>query len=363
MVSLEIKNLAKTFGQVIAVKDLSIQVKDKELVVFLGPSGCGKTTTLRCIAGLEKPEEGEIYIGDTLVNDLTPRERNVAMVFQSYALYSTMTVYKNIAFPLRMRKTPEKEIDEHVKKTAQLLQISDLLNRKPGELSGGQAQRVALGRAIVRNPNVFLMDEPLSNLDAKLRVHMRVELKKLQQELGVTTVYVTHDQVEAMTMGDKVLLLNKGEKQQYGTSRELYDRPANLCCAGFLGSPAMNFIKCSLIEKDNSIYLDGGEFEFRPGKDITDIILENVKESELIIGIRPEHISIHLSRVRNSYESEVVFPEYIGNETIFNVRMGKDTLKIRTPLMSSAKPSDKIWLTFDENKIHIFDGKTERALV
>lgn len=363
MVSLKIKNLAKTFGQVIAVKDLSVRISDKELVIFLGPSGCGKTTTLRCIAGLEKPEEGEIYIGDTLANDLTPRERNVAMVFQSYALYSNMTVYKNIAFPLKMKKVPEKEIDISVKKTAQLLQISELLNRKPGELSGGQAQRVALGRAIVRNPNVFLMDEPLSNLDAKLRVYMRLELKKLQQDLGVTTVYVTHDQVEAMTMGDKVLLLNKGEKQQYGTSHELYDHPANLFCASFLGSPAMNFIKCSLIERDNSIYLDGGEFEFRPGKDITDIILENVTGSELIIGIRPEHISVHSSRAENSHETEVVFPEFIGNETIFNVRMGKDILKIRTPLMGSAKPGDKIWLTFDENKIHIFDGKIGRALI
>src|SRR6184192_4513501 len=244
MARVEIRGLHKEFEGTVAVENLDLEVKDKEFVVLLGPSGCGKTTTLRCIAGLETPSEGEIYIGDRLVNDLDPKQRNIAMVFQSYALYPHMTVYQNMAFPLENAKVPEREIVERVNRTARLLQIEGLLSRKPAQLSGGQRQRVALGRAIVREPTVFLMDEPLSNLDAQLRVVMRAELKKLQKDLGVTTIYVTHDQVEAMTMADRVALLNKGLLQQFDPPRIMYDRPANRFCASFIGSPAMNL--CTL---------------------------------------------------------------------------------------------------------------------
>src|SRR6266699_733070 len=242
----ELRGLAKAYDDVPAVTDLSLEVNDKEFVVLLGPSGCGKTTTLRCIAGLEEPSAGEIYIGDRLVNDLDPKQRNVAMVFQSYALYPHMTVYKNIAFPLENAKVPEREIIARVNRVARLLQIEGLLDRKPSQLSGGQRQRVALGRAIVREPQVFLMDEPLSNLDAKLRVHMRAELKKLQKDLGVTTIYVTHDQVEAMTMAHRVAVMHHGMLQQFAEPRTVYDRPANMFVASFMGSPPMNFLPAQI---------------------------------------------------------------------------------------------------------------------
>src|SRR3989475_1838275 len=239
-----LKGLTKAYDGALAVDRLNLEVNDREFVVLLGPSGCGKTTTLRCVAGLEDVTEGEIYIGDRLVNRLDPKERNIAMVFQSYALYPHMTVYKNMAFPLENAKVAEREIIERVTRTARLLQVETLLHRKPAQLSGGQRQRVAVGRAIVREPQVFLMDEPLSNLDAKLRVHMRAELKRLQKDLGVTTIYVTHDQVEAMTMADRVALLSKGVLQQYDAPQTLYNRPTNQFAAGFVGSPPINLVDC-----------------------------------------------------------------------------------------------------------------------
>src|SRR5436853_5155415 len=257
MARVELKGLRKEYDGAVAVEGLSLDIKDKEFVVLLGPSGCGKTTTLRMIAGLEAPTEGEIYIGDRLVNDLEPKDRNIAMVFQSYALYPHMSVYQNMAFPLENAKVAEREIVERVNRTARLLQIEGLLSRKPAQLSGGQRQRVALGRAIVREPTVFLMDEPLSNLDAQLRVYMQAELKKMQKDLGVTTIYVTHDQVEAMTMADRVALLNKGLLQQFDPPRIMYDRPANRFCASFIGSPPINLISCDV--RDGGT-LDAGDF-------------------------------------------------------------------------------------------------------
>src|SRR2546423_12971435 len=254
----EIKGLRKEFEGTVAVEGLNLSIKDKEFVVLLGPSGCGKTTTLRCVAGLEDADAGEIYIGDQLVNELDPKDRNVAMVFQSYALYPHMTVYGNMAFPLENARVAEREINERVNRTARLLQIEALLSRKPAQLSGGQRQRVALGRAIVREPSVFLMDEPLSNLDAQLRVHMRAELKRLQKDLGVTTIYVTHDQVEAMTMGDRIAILNHGELQQYDTPRRVYVHPSNHFVAGFVGSPPINSIECTLTKEG---ILDAGDFQ------------------------------------------------------------------------------------------------------
>src|SRR5213595_3302875 len=257
MASVEIRGLRKEFEGTVAVENLDLEVHDKEFVVLLGPSGCGKTTTLRCIAGLESPSDGEIRIGDRVVNDLEPKDRNIAMVFQSYALYPHMTVYQNLAFPLENRKMAEREIVSRVNKTARLLQIENLLGRKPAQLSGGQRQRVAVGRAIVREPEVFLMDEPLSNLDAQLRVYMRAELKKLQKDIGVTTIYVTHDQVEAMTMADRVSLLHNGTLQQYAGPRHLYSRPTNQFVAGFVGNPPINLLECNCIDGN---MIDAGDF-------------------------------------------------------------------------------------------------------
>lgn len=266
MAGVKLVNVWKQFGEVTAVKNMNLDIKDGEFMILLGPSGCGKTTTLRMISGLEEPTKGQIYIGDKLVADpekgvfVPPKDRDIAMVFQSYALYPHMTVYDNIAFPLKLRKVPKQEIDQRVREVAEMLGLTELLKRKPRELSGGQRQRVALGRAIVRKPQVFLMDEPLSNLDAKLRVKMRAELKKLQRQLGVTTIYVTHDQVEAMTMGDRIAVINAGELQQVGSPDEVYDKPANTFVAGFIGSPPMNSMDASITEDG---FADFGEFKDR----------------------------------------------------------------------------------------------------
>src|SRR5438552_10079458 len=288
MARVELKGLRKEYDGAVAVEGLDLNVKDKEFVVLLGPSGCGKTTTLRCIAGLEDVDDGEIHIGDRLVNDMSPRDRNIAMVFQSYALYPHMSVYQNMAFPLENAKVAEREIVQRVNRAARLLQIESLLGRKPIQLSGGQRQRVALGRAIVREPSVFLMDEPLSNLDAQLRVHMRAELKRLQKDLGITTIYVTHDQVEAMTMADRVALMNKGVLQQYQGPRTLYDRPANRFVASFIGSPPINLVSCDLV--DGGI-LDAGDFRL-PLPERLARPLEEASTEEVVLGIRPQDLGV-----------------------------------------------------------------------
>ncbi len=260
MASVSYKHVTKRFGDVTAVSDLTIDVADKEFLVFVGPSGCGKSTSLRMLAGLEEIDEGEIFIGDRLVNDVPPKDRDIAMVFQSYALYPHMTVYDNMAFGLKLRKVPKQEIDRRVKEAAGILGIEHLLDRKPKQLSGGQRQRVAVGRAIVREPNVFLMDEPLSNLDAKLRVQARAEISKLHQRLGTTFIYVTHDQVEAMTMGTRIAVLRDGILQQVDTPQRLYDLPGNVFVAGFMGSPAMNFFDAVLVDEDGTMYADCKDF-------------------------------------------------------------------------------------------------------
>src|SRR5438309_2074725 len=288
MARVEIRGLRKEFEGTVAVENLDLEVRDKEFVVLLGPSGCGKTTTLRCVAGLEEADGGEIYIGDRLVNDLDPKDRNVAMVFQSYALYPHMTVFQNLAFPLQNAKVAENEIVQRVNRAARLLQIESLLGRKPIQLSGGQRQRVALGRAIVREPSVFLMDEPLSNLDAQLRVHMRAELKRLQKDLGITTIYVTHDQVEAMTMADRVALMNKGVLQQYQGPRTLYDRPAKWLVASTVVSPPVNLVSCDLV--DGGI-LDAGDFRI-PLPERLAGPLEAASTAEVVLGIRPQDLGV-----------------------------------------------------------------------
>jgi len=358
-----LKNLTKRFGDTIAVNDLSLEVQYREFLVLLGPSGCGKTTTLRCIAGLETPDEGEIYIGDNLVNDLPPKDRNVAMVFQSYALYPHMKVFDNIGFPLKMRKLPKNEIERRVKEVAKLLRISHLLDRKPKQLSGGERQRVALGRAIVRNPSVFLMDEPLSNLDAKLRVYMRAELKRLQKELGVTTVYVTHDQVEAMTMANKIAIMNSGVLQQVGKAYEIYHHPNNLFVAGFIGSPPMNFIECTFKEKDGSYFLDAGSFFLPLSDSISKIVNEKASSSELILGIRPEDIFIEKRGEKGMIKAEVYVTEPMGSEVIVDLKVGDEIIKAKTSPDIKINLGDEVFVGFNKNKMHIFDKATEKAII
>ena len=355
-----IKNLTKRFGSVVAVNDLTLDADDKEFMVLLGPSGCGKTTALRCIAGLETPEEGEIYIGDVLVNALPPKERDVAMVFQSYALYPHMTVYDNIAFPLKMRKYAKADMDRAVKEAAELLKISQLLDRKPKQISGGEAQRVALGRAIVREPKVFLMDEPLSNLDAKLRLYMRAELKKMQRDLGVTTIYVTHDQAEAMTMADRIAIMNVGILQQVAPPEELFNHPSSLFVAGFIGAPPMNFINCSFVGEE---YIDAGTFRLKLDKDLVEVVKAGASSSELILGFRPEDLTISWREVENSIPGEVYVVEPLGTEVIVDVKVGESLVKVREKPTFKAVPGKKVWITYDKNRLHVFDRKTEKAII
>jgi multiple sugar transport system ATP-binding protein len=365
LAGVRVVGLRKVFDKkTIAVDSVSFEVKDGEFVILLGPSGCGKTTTLRCVAGLESPDEGEIYIGDRLVNDLPPKDRDIAMVFQSYALYPHMSVYDNLAFPLKMRKYPKEEIDKRVKEVARLLRIEDLLDRKPRQLSGGQQQRVALGRALVRNPRVWLMDEPLSNLDAKLRVYMRAELKKLQKDLGITTIYVTHDQAEAMAMGDRVAVMDKGKILQYDEPHVVYEKPASIFVAGFLGSPPMNFIEATVVERDSQVILDTGIFEFLLPQDLAKIVREGVTGDKVVIGFRPEYMRLSMDRTPDSvFQADVYVVEPMGSSYIVDLKAGEYLLKAITPAVTRLPPiGGKVWAGFMLEKIHIFDAKTERTI-
>jgi multiple sugar transport system ATP-binding protein len=365
MAKVNLVNLTKRYRKVIAVNKLTLEVKDKEFLVLLGPSGCGKTTTLRMIAGLEKPDEGEIYIDDKLVNDLPPRDRNVAMVFQSYALYPHMNVYDNIAFPLKMRKLPKAEIDKRVKQVSELLRIRHLLDRYPTQLSGGERQRVAIARAIIREAEVFLMDEPLSNLDAKLRVYMRAELKRLQRELGITTIYVTHDQVEAMTMADRIAIMNNGILQQIDTPDNIYNNPKNMFVAGFIGSPPMNFIDVTFVEKNGDYLLDSGLFILKLPRDLGELIKNKATSIELVLGIRPEDMFVLSGENKevNVIKGEVYVVEPLGSETILDVKVGNNIIKVRTPGKSIPKTGDIVTLKIDMNKIHLFDKETGSAIL
>lgn len=362
MARLTLKNITKRFGTVTAVNDLNMDVKDKEFIVLLGPSGCGKTTTLRCVAGLEMVDEGEIYIGDTLVNDLPPKERDVAMVFQNYALYPHMSVFDNIAFPLKMKKYPKQEIEKKVREVAKFLEIEQLLDRKPKQLSGGQQQRVALGRAIVREPKLFLMDEPLSNLDAKLRLYMRAELKRLQKYLGITTLYVTHDQAEAMTMADRIAIMNAGVLQQFDTPTQAYYNPKNMFVAGFIGSPPTNFIDVTLVEKDGKHYLDAGEFTYPISEERYRLIRESTDSDELVLGVRPEDVKISLKEMDRSMFAEVYVTEPLGMNTIVNLKLGKYLIKSLVEGDFYIELGKKVWVTFRDEKTYLFDKKTEKAI-
>ncbi len=356
-----IKKLTKRFGKVVAVNNLDLETKDREFVVLLGPSGCGKTTVLRCIAGLEAPDEGEIYIGERLVNELEPKERDVAMVFQSYALYPHMTIFQNLAFPLENAKIPKAQIKEKVEETAKLLRIENLLNRKPKQLSGGQRQRVALGRAMVREPKVFLMDEPLSNLDAKLRVYMRAELKKLQKDVGITTIYVTHDQVEAMTMGDKVAILNEGTLQQFGHASEIYFHPANVFVAGFIGTPPTNFFDCSLT-KEEPYVLDAGPFTYP----LPEQLKEKVKDwpSSLVLGIRPQDVLVYTeTKGKEMIKAKLEIDEPLGDRQVFDLRIGEYFVKALVSPDLKVTLGDELWIEFSSDKIYLFDKKTGQNLL
>ncbi|BDG16501.1 ABC transporter ATP-binding protein [Thermus brockianus] len=365
MAKVKLEHVWKRFGKVVAVKDFNLETEDGEFVVFVGPSGCGKTTTLRMIAGLEEVSEGKIFIGDRLVNDVPPKDRDIAMVFQNYALYPHMNVYENMAFGLRLRRYPKDEIDRRVKEAARILKIEHLLNRKPRELSGGQRQRVAMGRAIVREPKVFLMDEPLSNLDAKLRVEMRAEIAKLQRRLGVTTIYVTHDQVEAMTLGHRIVVMKDGEVQQVDTPLNLYDFPANRFVAGFIGSPSMNFIRARVEVQGEKVYLGAPGFRIRTNA-ILGQALRPYAGKEVWMGIRPEHLGLKgytvIPEEENVIRGEVEVAEPLGAETEIHVSVDGTVLVAKVDGHAPVKPGDKVELLADTSRLHAFDVETDRTI-
>ncbi len=369
MANVKLKDVTKRFeGGVTAVSDFSLDVEDKEFIILVGPSGCGKTTTLRMIAGLEEITEGEIYIEDKLVNDVQPKDRDIAMVFQNYALYPHMTVFDNMAFGLKLRKTPKTEIKRRVYEAAKILEIEHLLDRKPKALSGGQRQRVALGRAIVRNPKVFLMDEPLSNLDAKLRVQMRIEISKLHQRLQTTFIYVTHDQTEAMTMGTRIVVMRDGFIQQVDTPQALYERPQNLFVAGFIGSPQMNFIDVTVEKRDDGVYLVFGNHSIKmPEGKAKKLIAEDYIGKEVIMGIRPENIhdeDIYVETLRDSLvDAKVEVVEMLGSETLLYLFADEISMTARVNPRTTARAGDIIKVALEPNKIHIFDRDTEKVIV
>ena len=365
MAKVRLEHVWKRFGKVVAVKDFNLETEDGEFVVFVGPSGCGKTTTLRMIAGLEEVSEGRIYIGDRLVNDVPPKDRDIAMVFQNYALYPHMNVYENMAFGLRLRRYPKDEIDRRVKEAARILKIEHLLNRKPRELSGGQRQRVAMGRAIVREPKVFLMDEPLSNLDAKLRVEMRAEIAKLQRRLGVTTIYVTHDQVEAMTLGHRIVVMKDGEIQQVDTPLNLYDFPANRFVAGFIGSPSMNFIRAGVEVQGERVYLVAPGFRVRANPILAQA-LRPYAGKEVWMGIRPEHLGLKgytvIPEEENVIRGEVEVAEPLGAETEIHVSVDGTVLVAKVDGHAPVKPGDRVELLADTSRLHAFDVESDQTI-
>ncbi len=375
MASLSLRNVYKRYpGGVTAVTDFNLEIKDKEFIILVGPSGCGKSTTLRMVAGLEEISDGEIYIGDRLINDVAPKDRDIAMVFQNYALYPHMSVFDNMAFGLKLRKTPKDEIRRRVEEAARILDIEHLLERKPKALSGGQRQRVALGRAIVREPKVFLLDEPLSNLDAKLRAQMRTEISKLHQRLGTTFIYVTHDQTEAMTMGTRIVVMKSGLVQQVDTPQNLYLYPCNLFVAGFIGSPQMNFIESKILKEGDDFYVEFGSEDTKtragvkykiklPADKNKDDCLVPYIGKEVIMGIRPEDVHNEEDLVKmykdGIVEANVEVTELMGAETYLYMNCEGQSINARVAPTNTARPGDKIQIAIEPQKIHIFDKDTE----
>jgi multiple sugar transport system ATP-binding protein len=360
MAQVRLQQVVKSYGNVYAVDHVSLTVEDGEFVALVGPSGCGKTTTLNLVAGLIELTDGDIYIGDRLVNEVDPKDRDIAMVFQNYALYPNKSVFKNLAFPLKMRKLPNAEIEEKVRKTAKLLDIEHLLERRPRELSGGQQQRVALGRALVRDPRVFLMDEPLSNLDAKLRVQMRAELKRFHQDLEATVIYVTHDQLEAVTMADKMAVMNGGVLQQYDAPENVFARPVNTFVAGFVGSPAMNLVHARVANGGAMLEGDGWRCALSPA---------NARKAlkaiapEVVLGARHSTIALRKEQNDGAIAGRVYTVEPTGDITYAHVHLGASIIVASVAPEFRLAPDENVWIGFDQERLHLFDGKTGQALV
>ncbi len=363
MAGVTLSNLVKTYGSVQAVKGVSLDIEDGSFVVLLGPSGCGKTTTLRCIAGLEVPDSGDIRIGEVKVNEMQPKDRDIAMVFQNYALYPHMSVFNNIAFPLKMRKVPISEVKLRVQKVAELLNISELLPRKPGQLSGGQQQRVALARAIIRQPKVFLMDEPLSNLDARLRLYTRAELKRLKQELKITTIFVTHDQAEAMSMADKIAVMNGGELVQYDEPYVIYSKPASTFVASFIGNPPMNLMKATVAGSGDGMTVNTGSFNYK----VTDADVKRLKDSgatDVTLGIRPEDLVISTKMSPDSiFEAEVYVVEPLGASTVVDLKLKDGLYKAVASGTFRADVGQKVWVKFAPESIHVFNTASGQVII
>jgi len=365
MASVTYDHVYKRFDEVVAVNDLSLEIEDKEFLVLVGPSGCGKSTALRLLAGLEDISDGTLKIGDRVVNDVAPKDRDIAMVFQSYALYPHMSVYDNMAFGLKLRDYPKDQIAERVNNAAEILGITPLLDRKPRQLSGGQRQRVALGRAIVRDPQVFLLDEPLSNLDAKLRVQTRAEITKLHKRLETTFIYVTHDQTEAMTMASRIAVMNHGVLMQIDSPQNLYDSPNNLFVAGFIGSPAMNFFNAELVQDGEDVVVKTGSFSVKVPSDRRAALKGHVGKS-VIFGLRPEDIHdpnfAPPAITAQNVETEVDLTELMGNEIFLFLKSGEDEYVARVDPRTSYKMGDKVTMAFNMNNMHIFDKETEQVV-
>ena len=367
MASLSLQHINKTYPNGFeAVKDFNLEIEDKEFIIFVGPSGCGKSTTLRMVAGLEEISSGTLKIGDKVMNDVEPKDRDIAMVFQNYALYPHMTVYDNMAFGLKLRKVPKDEIDKAVREAARILDLDKLLDRKPKALSGGQRQRVAMGRAIVRNPKVFLMDEPLSNLDAKLRVQMRIEISKIHQRLGATIIYVTHDQTEAMTLGTRIVVMKDGVIQQVDTPQNLYEKPQNLFVAGFMGSPQMNFLDAVVRINGTAVTLEvaGQSIPLPPAK-AKKLIDGGYNGKTVVMGIRPEDVydsEMFIETAKCVFSSTIKVYELLGAEVFLYFDLGEFPMTARVDPRSNARPGDTVRFAFDVEKIHVFDKETEQVI-
>lgn len=371
MANIKLQNIEKRFGKVVAVKDFNLDIQDKEFVVFLGPSGCGKTTTLRLIAGLEDPEYGDILIDEKRVNNLSPADRDIAFVFQFYALYPHLTVYENIAFPLKAVRVSKTEIDERIRKVAKVLQISDILNRKPSVLSGGEMQRVALGRAMVRQPKAYLLDEPMANLDAKLRIDTRAEIKHLHHEIGATTIFVTHDQVEAMSLADRIVVMHQGELQQIGSPYEVYNKPKSLFVAGFMGMPTMNLLDADLTSyKGNTVLqLSHTDVHLKLSTEQQEKLKANLHKNGHVLGVRPEHITASKEPVGRRIPAEVHLIEPLGPVNILDLALARHQetqepilMRVRTHPTFKVNVGETVWLDFDEKQMHLFDSITEKAI-
>ena len=360
MANITLRDVVKTYGDVVAVDHVSLEIEDGEFVALVGPSGCGKTTTLNLVAGLIDITDGEIYLGEKQINDLDPKDRDLAMVFQNYALYPNKNVFANLAFPLKMRKMNKAEIDTQVRRTAKVLSIDHLLERRPRELSGGQQQRVALGRALVRNPRAFLMDEPLSNLDAKLRVQMRAELKRFHIELNATVLYVTHDQLEAVTMADRIAVMNLGVLQQYASPDEIFNRPVNTFVAGFIGSPAMNLIRTQVTQHDSTVGVRGEGWELPLAPERAQQALRST--GDVVVGIRHGQLNLHRQPVPDAIPARIYTVEPTGDLTYVHLNLGGMVLVASAGIDFRANADDDVWVEFDQEQMHLFDAQTEQAL-